>query len=410
MMIPIPGTVLRREKRAGWNLFYLMLAQTEHAVEGNSRMMASAFVNGDAVHNVALTQIFERPEEMLRGDAKHRGADANAGIERDNFVALQFLAEAVDKVNFGADGPFGACRGGLNCLDDAFSRADLVGGLGDLEAAFWVSDDANAGMLAADALHLLRRETLVYGAVALPENDARVANRFRCVSAKFLVRIPDDHLIERDAHAISGITAKVFVGEEENFFAGLEGPLHDGGGVGTGADRAAILAGKGLDGRGRVHVGDGDDFPRIDERRELAPASFHLADVGHIGHRATGVEVGKNDGLVLAAENVRAFGHEVHATENDIAAFGLRSLEGEFEGVTAKIGELDDFVALVMMAQNHDIAVKTGFRSGDAIVEGIVRHEEVRIKVAANTGLDFRRAERWRLVCADEGAAIRNGY
>src|SRR6266436_218798 len=350
MMIPFPGTVLRREKRAGWNLFNLMLAQTEHAVEGKPGMVASAFVDGDAVHNVALAQIFERPKEMLRGDPKHGGANANAGIERDNFVALQFLAEAVDKVNFGADGPFGACRGGLDGFDDAFRRAYLIGGLGDLEAAFRVSDDANAGMLAADALHLLRRETLVHGAVALPENDARAANRFRRVSAQFLVRIPDDHLIERDAHSVPGVATKVFVGKEENFFAGFEGPLHDGGGVGTGADRAAILAGKGLDGRGRVHVGDGDDLARIDERRELAPASFHLADVGHIGHGAASVAVGKNNRLVFAAENVRAFGHEVHATENDIAAFGLRSLEGEFEGVTTEISELDDFVALVVMA------------------------------------------------------------
>ena len=113
---------------------------------------------------------------------------------------------------------------------------------------------------------------------------------------------------------------------------------------------------------------------------------------------------------MLATEDIGALGHKVHATEDDVAAFGLRSLEGELEGITAEIGEFDDFVALVMMAQNHDIAVKTGFRSSDAIVEGIVRDEEVRIKVAANTGLDFRRAERWRLVCADEGAAIRNGY
>src|SRR5258707_674401 len=123
MMIPFPGTVLRREKRTGWNLFYLMLAQTEHAVEGKPRMVASAFVNGDAVHNMALAQIFERPKEMLRGDAEHRSADANAGIERDDFVALQFLAEAIDEVDFGANGPFGACRGGLDGLDDAFRRA-----------------------------------------------------------------------------------------------------------------------------------------------------------------------------------------------------------------------------------------------------------------------------------------------
>src|SRR6266481_9729710 len=112
-----------------------MLAQTEHAVEGNPRMVASAFVNGDAVHNIAFTEVFERPEEMLRGDAEHRGADANAGIERDNLVALQFLAEAVDEMDFRANGPLGACRRGLNGLDNGLGRADLIGSLGNLEAA-----------------------------------------------------------------------------------------------------------------------------------------------------------------------------------------------------------------------------------------------------------------------------------
>src|SRR5229473_3102655 len=154
---------------------------------------------------------------MLRGDAKHGGANANAGIERDDFVCLQFLAKAVDEVDLRANGPLGTGGRSLNCLDDGLGRADLIGGLGDLEAAFGVNDDTNARMLTADALDLLRGEALVHGTVALPENDARVAYCFPRVSAKFLVGIPDDHLVERDAHAIAGVAAKVLVGEEENF-------------------------------------------------------------------------------------------------------------------------------------------------------------------------------------------------
>src|SRR6266404_761711 len=236
---------------------------------------------------------------MLRSDAKHRRANTNAGIERDDFVVPQYLAETVDEVNFRADGPFGAGGRSLDGFDDALGGADLIGGLGDLEAAFGMRDDANAGMLAADALDLLRREALVHGAIALPEDDARVVNRFRSVSAKFLIGIPDDHLFERDAHAITGVASEVLVGKEENFFALLEGPLHDPGGVRTGADRAALLTGKGFDGRGRVHIGNGDDLARIEERREFAPAGFHLADVGHIGHGATGVQVWQDHHLVL---------------------------------------------------------------------------------------------------------------
>src|SRR5882762_5484435 len=333
-----------------------MLAQTQHPVESNPRMVASALVNGNAVNDVTFAEILERPEEMLRGYAEHRGADANAGIERNDFVVLQFLAEAVDEVDFSANGPLGAGGRSLNSFDDALGRADLIGGLCDFEAAFRMRDDANSGMLSAHALDLLGGKALVHGAIALPEDDARLADRFRGVSAKFLVGIPDDHFFERDAHAIAGVAAEVLVGEEENFLTRLEGPCHDPGGVGAGADRAALLTGKGFDGRGRVHVGHRDDLTRIEERRELAPAGFHLADVGHVGHGAAGVPVGQNNCLVLTAENVGTFGHEVHAAKDNIAALDLRSLERELEGIATEIGELDDFVALVVMAQNHDIA------------------------------------------------------
>src|SRR5205823_12059485 len=117
-------------------------------------------------------------------------------------------------------------------------------------------------------------ESLVHGTVALPEDDARVANRFRSVSAKILVGIPNDHLIKRDAHRIASVAAEVLVGKEENFFAAFEGPIHDRGGVGTGANRAAMLAGESFDGRGRVHVGEGTNLARLDRgRKRLQPGS-----------------------------------------------------------------------------------------------------------------------------------------
>src|SRR6266446_3497051 len=365
-------------------------------------MVAGAFVDGDAVDDVALAQIFERPEEMLWRDAEHRGADTNAGIERDDFVIPQFLAEAVDEVDFRADGPLRASGRSFYGFDNAFCRADLIGGLGNLEAAFGMRDDANAGMLAADARDLLRREALVHRAIALPEDGARAANRFRRVSAIFLIRIPNDHLFERDAHAIAGVASEVLIGKEENFFAVLEGPLHDPGGVGAGADRAAMLTGKGFDGGGRVHVGNGDDLARVEERSEFAPAGFDLTDIRHIGHGATGIQVGKNNHLVLAAKNVGALGHEVHTAEDDVATFSLRSLEGKLEGVATEIGELDDFVALVVMAQNHDILAQAGFGGSDTVVERVVRHKKVRIEVAPYASFDFRRADGSRLVRADE--------
>src|SRR5258708_7431283 len=217
-----------------------MLAQTQDEVESNPRVVAGALVNGNTVDDVALTQIFERAEEMRRSNREQRGADADAGIERDDFVVPQFLAEAIDEVDFGADGPLGARGRSLDGFDDALGRADLIGGLRDFETAFGMRNDANAGMPAANALDLLRREALVHGAVTLPEDDTRAADRLRRVSAKFLVGIPDDHLFERDAHAIAGVAAEVLVGKEENFFTRFESPLYDPGGVGACSDQPPL--------------------------------------------------------------------------------------------------------------------------------------------------------------------------
>jgi len=57
----------------------------------------------------------------------------------------------------------------------------------------------------------------------------------------------------------------------------------------------------------------------------------------------------------------------------------------------------DDFVALVVMAKNHYVPAQAGLSSRNAVIEGIVRHQEVRIEVAAYAGFDFRRVEGWWL-------------
>src|SRR5207249_7673149 len=130
----------------------------------------------------------------------------------------------------------------LDRFDDALGRTDLAGGLGDFKTALGVNDNTHARMLATDAGNLLRRKPLVHRAIALPKNDPGLAKRFRSVSSEFLVRIPHDHLIEGDAHAIPGIAPKMLIGEEKNLFAWLESPLQNLRGVGAGANRAAVFA------------------------------------------------------------------------------------------------------------------------------------------------------------------------
>src|SRR4029077_10199730 len=104
-----------------------MLPQTEHVVERHARVMASAFVHGDAVHDVSSSQIFERPEQMYGRDAEHCRTNADAGVERHYFAVSQLFAKTVDEVNLRADGPLGAGGRRSDGLDDAFGRADMVG-------------------------------------------------------------------------------------------------------------------------------------------------------------------------------------------------------------------------------------------------------------------------------------------
>src|SRR5260370_21458056 len=135
MTFPFPGTALSPQKRTSYpsqelkvkSPFYSMLTQSEHAVESNSRMVSSALIDGDAVDDVALAQILKGPEEMLRGDAEHRGADANAGVEGDNFMVLHFLTKAVGEMNFRAEGPLGASGGIRICFFRPSGSSDWTG-------------------------------------------------------------------------------------------------------------------------------------------------------------------------------------------------------------------------------------------------------------------------------------------
>src|SRR5260370_33670524 len=106
-----------------------MIMEREHAVESKCRVVSSALIDGDAVDDVDFAEIFERPQEMLRGDAEHGGANANARVQRNDFVVLQFLAEAVDEMDFRADGPLSARGRILDGFYNALGRTDLIGGL-----------------------------------------------------------------------------------------------------------------------------------------------------------------------------------------------------------------------------------------------------------------------------------------
>src|SRR5258707_2772653 len=98
---------------------------------------------------------------MLRSDTEHRRANANAGIERDDFVVLQFLAEAVDEVDFGADGPLSAGGRSPDGFFDGLRRTQLIVGPLVFGAALWLAEGAEGPRPSAGQLVVLRPRTLV---------------------------------------------------------------------------------------------------------------------------------------------------------------------------------------------------------------------------------------------------------
>ena len=90
---------------------------------------------------------------------------------------------------------------------------------------------------------------------------------------------------------------------------------------------------------------------------ELRPAVERLVEVGHVGHRAAGAQVREDHADVLVGEDVGALGHEVDAAEDDVLdALLVGGLAGELEAVAGEVGEVDDRVLLVVVAEDRRAA------------------------------------------------------
>ena len=117
------------------------------------------------------------------------------------------------------------------------------------------------------------------------------------------------------------------------------------------------------------------------ERAELLPADFELIDRGHVGHRTARGEVRKNHALLGRGQHVGAFRHEVDAAEHDGLGRALRSGElRQLQRVADRVGELDHFVALVVMAENDQTIAERGFGGRDTDIELGLRQTEIALR------------------------------
>ncbi len=172
--------------------------------------------------------------------------------------------------------------------------------------------------------------------------------------------VPHRHVLGAVAQLEAGVPAEVLVGEEQDLVAPAptvavpsEGPGQDGPGVRRRAHHTAVAADEGLEGGRGVHVGDRHHPVDVGDGAEGLPGLLHRVDVGHVGHGAAGVEVGEDDLLVGAGEDVGRLGHEVDAAEHHVLGLGLVGGDaGQAERVAPGIGPRHHLVPLVVVAED----------------------------------------------------------
>ena len=170
-------------------------------------------------------------------------------------------------------------------------------------------------------------------------------------------------LVRGITHGVGGVAAEVLVGEEEHLYRFPlplgQSPFEHFAGVGTGADSAAVLADESFDRGGRIHVGDGDQSLARTGFLKLGPAFEGLIEVGHVGHRAASAQIRQDYVHIRGGEDVGGLGHEMHTTEDDILGIFLGGgVAGKFKGVARKVGEVDDVILLVVMAEDDELFAK----------------------------------------------------
>src|SRR4051812_5729707 len=107
-------------------------------------------------------------------------------------------------------------------------------------------------MLRTQLLNLADREPDMDRAVPFPEDDPRLVDVVWRNSAPDFVRIPDNHLVERYSHLVSGVAAEMLIRKKQDLLAALPRPFQGSRCVRRRADHTAALADERLNRSRRV--------------------------------------------------------------------------------------------------------------------------------------------------------------
>ena len=99
---------------------------------------------------------------------------------------------------------------------------------------------------------------------------------------------------------------------------------------------------------------------------------------------------GRTTCWVGRGEDVGRLGHEVHAAEDDELGVGAAGrVAGELEGVAGDVGELDDLVALVVVAEDEQPLAERRLGGAGALDEvGVGRRRQVAGALDAALGVE----------------------
>ena len=95
----------------------------KHSFHRYRRPFSRVIVHIDLIDDIAFNEILQNPAEVRQIDPVHRRAETLTVGEHDDLLLGMLLCQAVDEVDFSADRPFAAGRGGFDLLDDVSGRA-----------------------------------------------------------------------------------------------------------------------------------------------------------------------------------------------------------------------------------------------------------------------------------------------
>ncbi|OHT19235.1 hypothetical protein BHE75_01218 [Sphingomonas haloaromaticamans] len=226
-------------------------------------------------------------------------------------------------------------------FQDRAGRSHLVGMIQDIGRAFRVRRDRRVGILRLQLQKLGLAERLVDDAGARPQQHVAPGLAVE-IGAQILVGREDDLLVHRQLR--------------QDLFR-----------RGAGDDDVRMR----LHRRRAVDVGDGD---MIGVRRAEPGELFRRAA---ILQRAAGIHV-RQDHRLFRAQYLGDLGHEAHAAEGDHIGAGVRRLAAQVQAVAHEIGQVLNIGRLVIMGQDHGVALlaqpfdlRAQVQPGEAQIGGI---------------------------------------